>query len=145
MIRKYTSKDLNEIMEIWLESNIQAHNFIHRNYWMSNFEYVKNILPKAEIFVYEDDITHKIHGFIGLNHNFIEGLFVKRDSRLKHIGRNLLNAAKETHSCLSLKVYLKNINAINFYIHENFVICSETTDSNTNEKEYIMTWRIPHK
>ena len=40
---------------------------------------VKKILPQAEIYVYEDNVTKEINGFIGLTDNYIAGLFVKKD------------------------------------------------------------------
>ena len=33
MIRVYNTKDLPEIMEIWLHTNCEAHAFIEKNYW----------------------------------------------------------------------------------------------------------------
>ncbi len=40
-IREYKSKDLDNIMEIWVNTNIEAHNFIDENYWRNNFDMVK--------------------------------------------------------------------------------------------------------
>ena len=39
-----------------------------------------------------------------------------------------------------LSVYNKNIRAIQFYHREQFVVQSENTDDNTNEKELVMAW-----
>ena len=73
MIRKFHRNDLSAVMEIWLETNIQAHSFIPQKYWMDNFEMVKDMLPEAELYVYEDDNTHQADGFIGLTDNYIAG------------------------------------------------------------------------
>lgn len=35
------------------------------------------MLPRTEIYVHEDDSTKQIDGFIGLNNDYIEGIFVK--------------------------------------------------------------------
>lgn len=32
MIRKFETKDLLEVMELWLSTNIRAHDFISRDY-----------------------------------------------------------------------------------------------------------------
>ena len=66
MIRTFRESDLSAIMKIWLDTNIKTHNFISEEYWTSNYDMVKEILPKAEIYVYEDDVTDLIDGFIGL-------------------------------------------------------------------------------
>ena len=47
MIRKMEEKDISDVMQIWLETNIKAHSFIEKAYWTSNYEMVKQILPEA--------------------------------------------------------------------------------------------------
>ena len=101
---------------------------------------VKDILPQAEIYVYEDDNTNRIDGFIGLTGNYIEGIFVRETIQSKGIGKQLLNYAKGIKSSLRLSVYQKNTRAIAFYQREQFVIHSENIDDSTNEKEFIMVW-----
>ena len=140
MIRQYIDGDIDTVMQIWLNTNIQAHSFISPDYWQSNFDTVKGMLPHAEIYVYEDDRTKQIDGFIGLNDNYIEGIFVKKVAQSKGIGKQLLNHAKECKSTLRLNVYQKNEKAIHFYLREEFVIQSETLDNNTDEKEFVMVW-----
>ena len=140
MIRTVKENDLSAVMQIWLDTNIKAHSFISKYYWMDNYDMVKKILPQAEIYVYEDNITNQIEGFIGLTDNYIAGLFVKEGVQSKGIGKQLLNYAKGIKSNMRLSVYNKNIRAIKFYQREQFVIQSENTDDNTNEKELIMVW-----
>lgn len=138
MIRKIQNLDINSVAEIWLDTNIKAHNFISEQYWIDNFEVVKGMLLQAEIYVYENE--EQIQGFIGLNDNYIEGIFVKYDKQSKGIGKHLLDYVKEIKSQLSLNVYQKNIRAIKFYQREDFKIQSESIDKSTNEKEYFMIW-----
>ena len=71
MIRKFKQDDLSLIMQIWLASNIEAHSFIPEKYWIDNFEFVKKMLPQAEIYVHENEATKQIDGFIGLNEDYI--------------------------------------------------------------------------
>lgn len=141
MIRQYANGDIDAVMQIWLNTNIQIHNFISSDYWQSNFRVVKEMLPPAEIYVYEDDYTKQIDGFIGLNDNYIEGVFVKKAAQSKGIGKQLLNYAKEIKSTLKLSVYQKNEKAIQFYLREKFSIQSENMDANTGEKEFVMVWK----
>jgi len=44
---------------------------------------VKEMLPLAEIYVHEVDSTNQIDGFIGLNNDYIEGIFVKEADTVK--------------------------------------------------------------
>lgn len=140
MIQKFKESDLSAIMQIWLDSNIEVHNFIAAKYWTDNFEMVKKMLPHAEIYVYEDEDTGQADGFIGLNDNYIEGIFVRSGMRSGGIGKQLLDYAKKIKPELSLSVYQKNDRALSFYQREQFVIQSENIDSNTNEKELLMFW-----
>ena len=41
MIRKYQKSDLEAVMQIWLEGNLDAHDFIDPSYWHDNYELVK--------------------------------------------------------------------------------------------------------
>lgn len=141
MIRKLRESDLSAIMKIWLDTNIKSHNFVSKEYWTSNYEIVKEILPKSEIHVYEEDDTNLIDGFIGLMDSYLAGLFVKDTAQSKGIGKQLLDYAKSIKSEMTLSVYQKNIRAVHFYQREQFQIQSENIDDNTNEKEFIMIWR----
>lgn len=132
---------LSAIMQIWLETNTKAHSFIPEEYWLSNYEMVKSGLPKAEVFVYEDDATKEIYGFIGLMENYIAGLFVKEPMQAKGIGRQLITYAKSQKEKLTLEVYQKNMRAVQFYYREGFSITDEAIDENTAEVAYTMSWQ----
>ena len=140
MIRKFKEDDLNTVMQIWFDTNIKAHHFISRQYWIDNYEMVKDILPKKEIYVYEDDNTNQINGFIGLMDNYIAGIFVNKNNQSRGIGKQLLDYVKEIKETLNLSVYQKNIRAISFYQREQFIIQFEHIDNDNNEKEFIMIW-----
>ena len=139
MIRKFDEKDLHAVMELWLESNIEAHDFIDSRYWKENYSKVEEMLPQAEIYVYEE--AKKIAGFIGLTGDYIAGIFVKREFRRAGIGRQLLNYVKAGHSDLTLHVYQKNKAAVEFYRREGFCIISEEIESDTKEVTETMSWR----
>lgn len=141
MIRQYVDGDIDAVMQIWLNTNIQAHSFISPDYWKNNFDAVKEMLPLAEIYVHEVDNTNQIDGFIGLNNDYIEEIFIKEVAQSKGTGKQLLNHVKKVKSTLKLNVYQKNERAIQFYLREEFRIQSESVDDNTGEKEFIMVWK----
>ena len=140
MIKEFDLSELNDVMDIWFETNKTAHPFISEQFWIDNFDFVKSVLPKSEIFVYVDDT--QIKGFIGIsNESYIEGLFVLNKHQSQGIGRKLLNECKKRYSYLELKVYLKNNKAIKFYKDNKFKIIKKVENSDTKELEYIMTWK----
>ena len=140
MIREFRENDLDIIMQIWVDTNIQAHNFIPKEYWINNYDMVKGMLPQAEVYVYEDDETNQIDSFIGLADDYIAGIFVRNGVQSKGIGKQLLDYMKCIKPSLSLSVYEKNTRAVCFYQREKFMVQSETVDENTNEKEFVMSW-----
>ena len=138
MIRKLQKADINRVADIWLKTNLKAHFFIPEQYWISNYEFVKEMLPQAEVYVYEDD--KMIQGFIGINDEYIEGIFVSDEMQSRGIGKMLLDYIKDKKDRLQLKVYQKNVRAMSFYQREGFTIQSEEMDEFTREKEYVMKW-----
>ena len=140
MIRKLEEENLDAVMQIWLDTNIKTHDFIPAEYWSDNYEMVRSLLPEAEVYVYEDDATEEIIGFIGLMDTFVAGLFVKDGMQSKGIGKQLVDYAKDKKERLSLTVYQKNERAIRFYQREQFVVDHEQVDENTNATEYVMVW-----
>ena len=110
MIRKLQKVDINRVADIWLKTNLKAHFFIPEQYWISNYEFVKEMLPQAEVYVYEDD--KMIQGFIGINDEYIEGIFVSDEMQSRGIGKMLLDYIKDKKDRLQLKVYQKNVRAM---------------------------------
>lgn len=138
MIRKLQKVDINRVADIWLKTNLKAHFFIPEQYWISNYEFVKEMLLQAEVYVYEDD--KMIQGFIGVSDEYIEGIFVSDEMQSCGIGKMLLDYIKDKKDKLQLKVYQKNVRAMSFYQREGFTIQSEEMDEFTGEKEYVMNW-----
>ena len=143
MIRKLQNGDINKVADLWLKTNLEAHAFIPGQYWIGNYEAVKKMLPQAEVYVYEDNKI--IQGFVGVQDEYIEGIFVSGKMQSHGIGKALLDYIKDKKARLQLNVYQKNVRAMSFYQREGFTIQSEGLDEFTGEKEYVMEWagRMP--
>ena len=139
MIRKLRKTDLDEVAYIWLHTNKKAHDFIAETYWDEHFEMVKGMLGDAEIYVFEE--KGQIKGFVGLDGEYIAGIFVREKEQSLGIGKQLLDFAKSLKGQLKLNVYQKNERAIKFYTREQFEIQDEQTDEATGEAEYLMLWK----
>lgn len=138
MIRSFKDADLDDVMQIWLNSNIDAHFFVDEDYWKSNFNSVSQMISEAEVYVYE---TGKgIIGFIGVVDSYIAGLFVKKDFRSQKIGKQLLDYVKTLNKSLLLDVYAENSLAIKFYKREGFQIIDKHINEETNQLEYTMQY-----
>lgn len=131
--------DLNRLIEIWLNSNIDAHNFIEENYWRSNIAYLREGLPKSDLYLAE--IDNKIVGFMGIMDSYIAGIFIDKDFRSMGLGKKLLQIGKDKYDFLSLNVYVKNENAYKFYLNNDFIVEEKTLDEANNQYEYYMTYK----
>ena len=109
MIRKMQNIDIDRVADIWLKTNLKAHDFIPEQYWTSNYELVKEMILQAEVYVYEDD--KMIQGFVGLSNEYIEGIFVSDEMQSCGIGKLLLDYIKNKKIRLRLNVYQKNARA----------------------------------
>ncbi|MCX8573370.1 MULTISPECIES: GNAT family N-acetyltransferase [unclassified Gilliamella] len=141
MIREYKKTDLDKIMQLWLEGNIQAHNFIDPEFFKQNYEFVKMLIPMSTIYVQD---LNGVKGFIGLTENYISGLFVDEEFRRQGTGKALVNKAKQRYNELLVHVYKQNSTAINFYLSQNFEIVSESINEETNEPELLMRCLVEH-
>ena len=137
-LNSFSDRDLEQLAQIWLNGNLQAHSFIPAQYWKNQFVNIKKMLPEANIFVYRNNET--IIGFLGELDGYIAGLFVDMNYRNQGVGSRLINYLKQINDKLTLSVYVDNINAVNFYENKAFIIDSVGMDTETDSKEYHMIW-----
>ena len=141
MIKEMDISEIDNVMRIWIEENTKAHDFIDREYWQSNYDFVKSAIADADVFVFEEN--EEIKAFIGIvEKSYIAGLFVSSKYQSKGIGEQLLTRCKEEYPTLKLDVYAKNLKAVNFYKKHGFKIDQEQEDTETNEVEYSMVWGL---
>lgn len=138
MIRQFRMEDIGEVMRLWLETNSSAHKFIDRSYWEENYETVKEMIPQAAVYIYEED--GEIQAFIGISEDYIAGIFVSEKFQSAGIGKRLLDYCKQVFDRLTLQVYQKNVRAVHFYLREGFSVTGKEIDQNTGEAEYTMEW-----
>ena len=139
MIRIYfPPNDTDRIMDIWLNGNKQAHCFIPGSYWESCAQEVQSLLSQADVFVWEEEGL--IKGFVGMQGNYLAGIFVDQAFRCAGIGKKLLDFIKEQQPSFSLSVYKENRRALEFYLREGLTITAEGMDEATGHEEYTLTW-----
>lgn len=138
MIRKMKDSELEKVSQIWLDSNLEAHDFIDKNFWLDNYPMVKEQFKTAEIYV---DAELEIKGFVGLQSDYIAGIFVEKSYRNQGIGKKLINFLKKNHQELSLDVYDKNIRAKQFYEKNGFEVSTQSIERETGEKESRLVWK----
>lgn len=141
MIRRLQPDEMDELIEIWLASTIQAHPFISENYWHESESIVRNVyIPQSETWVYKHQ--DKMVGFISvLDSLFIGALFVSEPFIGKGMGQSLMEHVKEIYPSLSLEVYQKNQRAVHFYHRQGFRIEESAWQNETRHPTWIMSWQ----
>lgn len=137
MIRKMKDSELERVSQIWLNSNLEAHDFIDKDFWINNYPMVKEQFKTAEIYV---DAESEVKGFVGLQGDYIAGIFVEKGYRNQGIGKKLISFLKKNHQELSLEVYQNNIRAQKFYVRNGFKFESQSLDEETGEVDLKLVW-----
>ncbi len=138
MIRKFQPQDLDRVMQLWLEGNLEAHDFVPADYWVSNAPMVRELLLQAELTVCE--LNGEVQGFIGMQDDYLAGIFVDKAHRSTGIGKQLLEHIKTSHPTFMLNVYRRNRTAVEFYLREGISVVEEGVDEDTGEMDYTMEW-----
>ena len=140
MIEEFSKNEIDEVMKIWLNTNIDSHNFIPKDYWIKNYNVVKEqYIPIAKTFVYKKN--NGIIAFISIiEASFIGALFVQKEHQRQGIGLKLINHCKTLYPILKVAVYVDNINSADFYKRCGFEIKAEQDNESSGFKEYIMRW-----
>ena len=142
-LREFQKADTERVIQIWLDGNKDAHPYVHKEYWESNFEMVREQLLQAEVFVCS--LFGEIQGFMGIVDGYIAGIFVDKKHRSLGIGKRLLEYAKSQYDTLTLNVYRKNNRAAAFYFREGFSLLSEELEEATGEAECTMIWKADNR
>ena len=139
MIRQYQQSDRDQVVAIWLDASIKAHDFIAPRFWTSKIEDMRDIyIPSAETYVFEDDGI--IKGFVSLVDDTLAALFVSPGYQGNGIGKQLLLKSKAMRDKLVLTVYKENTKSVDFYAKNGFEITKEQIDRHTGHTELVMTF-----
>ena len=121
IIRQATNADHPQLLNIWLRSVRATHHFLQESDIEALIPQLRDIyLPAVELWVAVDTEDCPL-GFIGLNENHVEMLFIEPDLRGQGIGRALLDHANSSRSKMSVDVNEQNPEAVGFYLHYGFV------------------------
>lgn len=121
IIRQATNADHPQLLNIWLRSVRATHHFLQESDIEALLPQLRDIyLPAVELWVTVDAEDCPL-GFIGLNENHVEMLFIEPDLRGKGIGRALLDHARSLRSQMSVDVNEQNPEAVGFYLNYGFV------------------------
>ncbi len=119
MISLASKTDYPLLIDIW-ESAVKAtHHFLSDE----DFNFYKTHIPiyfqHVSLYIYRDQ-HHVIRGFLGVDGDNIEMLFVENESRGTGVGKKLLDYAISKLKACKVDVNEQNKQALDFYYHFGF-------------------------
>jgi len=124
LIERYESNDYQVLVDIW-ESAVKAtHDFLAEEDFLFFKDAIPNeYLPLLKIYVFR---AETILGFMAVNEQHLEMLFVHDAVRGCGIGKQLLGYAVEVLGVNSVDVNEQNEQAVAFYQKQGFKVASRT-------------------
>ena len=127
--RKYDSKDFDHVLVIWRISREYSSNgadYAKQHTLYEDITYLRDhILSVNNLWVAENE-NQEILGFMAINNDFIDCLYIHPDHQDKGIGRSLLqHALKLSPKKIWLHTLADNTRARSYYEHLGFRLISE--------------------
>ena len=127
-IRKLSSQNYDELVNIWEASVRATHHFLQEE----EIEFYKPIvrkyaLPDVDLYGITADKTEQslqILGFLGVSKDKVEMLFLRPEHRGQGLGRHLIEFALDELKIYKLDVNEENPDALGFYQHLGYQIVS---------------------
>ncbi len=135
---KGTDKLIEEMMEIWLQSNVTEQSFIPKKYWSKNYKEVLRVMSIATVYIYEEDGV--IMGFAGSMEEEMVAITVVDTQRGRGIGSLLLDKLKDEMGILEASVYTKNKGAMSFFQKNEFQAKDIQLEESTGEEVVLLNW-----
>lgn len=141
-IEQLNSNHYNEIITVWNKAIRATQNFLSTDD-IRILEQKTLVELFGRVSIYGVRFNNKeIAGFIGIDENKIEMLFVSPDFTKRGIGTFLLNFAITEKGANELEVYERNINAIRLYEKAGFISVSKQDCDSLIKKPYpILTMK----
>lgn len=125
MITTVEESEYKILIQIWENSVKATHTFLSEediNFFKPE---LKKYLYKVKLFAYKDKLGN-ICGFIGIDKDKVEMLFIDSKYFKKGIGKKLLKYTIENYGTNKLDVNEQNENAVEFYKHLGFEVISRS-------------------
>lgn len=125
------AKDRNEalkekLLKVW-ESSVKAtHVFLSDAERSAIKQYVPKALSEVPVLVVAEEESGNLAGFMGINKNMLEMLFISQESRGKGIGKKLMQYGIDKYSIYEVAVNEQNPLARGFYEYMGFSVYKRT-------------------
>lgn len=134
---------LSQLVALWRASVEATHDFLTPKDIEHIAKYVPQAITSVPVFaIYRDEESIPL-GFIGIEGETIEMLFIDPGARGKGIGSKLLHYGVEEHGATKLDVNEQNDQAVGFYFHLGFEVIGRSETDSMGEPFPILHLSLP--
>lgn len=142
-IKKAVETDFPRLQNIWESSVLATHNFLKEE----DFKEIQQLLipayfPHVTLYKAVSQNTGEILGFLGIQANRIEMLFVDDQFRGHGVGSALLQFAIQSLNIDELDVNEQNQSALAFYQHHGFQITARSDVDGSGKPYPTLTLKL---
>ena len=119
-IEDRTPEVIEVLTKIWEDSVHATHDFLSGKEIEQFREYVPQALSSVAHLIVAEDESGKMIGFMGIENQRLEMLFLLSAERGKGVGKQLLQYGIENYKIQELTVNEQNPQAVGFYRHMGF-------------------------
>lgn len=119
-IRRSTSNDVGRVLAIWRDAVDATHHFLSQEDRVAIEAEVISFLPGVPLWLAVDEHDRPL-GWMLLDGERMEALFIDPVSRGEGVGRALVQHALSLHTTIFTDVNEQNLQAVGFYEHLGFV------------------------
>lgn len=119
-IRRSTSNDVDRVLQIWRDAVDATHHFLSQEDRAAIEDEVVSFLPNVPLWLAIDEYDRSL-GWMLLDEERMEALFIDPASRGEGVGRALVQHALSLHTTIFTDVNEQNLQAVGFYKHLGFV------------------------
>ncbi len=134
-------EDFFRVVEVWEASVRATHHFVSEEDIQFFRPLVQNALPQINQLACVRDEKGQVAGFIAVEHQMVEMLFIHSAWRGQSAGERLLNYAITTFGATTLDVNEQNEQALGFYLHMGFEVVGRSELDSTGKPYPLLHMR----
>lgn len=120
--KKANQEDHEVVMNIWVDSARATHHFLKEDDFLSIEDKLRTIYLHQIKDLWLISVEGEMVGFLGMDENKVEMLFIHSSAMKKGLGRAALDFARTRCSDLLVDVNEQNESGVKFYLHYGFEI-----------------------
>jgi putative acetyltransferase len=135
-------RDYAQVEAVWEAAVRATHHFISEADIDIFRPLVRAALPRQQQIVCVRDQQGQVAGFVTVNHNNVDMLFITPLARGQGVGKKLLRYAVDNFGATTLDVNEQNEQALGFYLHFGFEVTSRSAVDGMGKPYPLLRMRL---